>query len=197
MHSGHVAQYGVFDTHEWVDKKKNTATSRCVALDKQGQPVYNDIKDAAEKTILMKASKYEMTAAFEELYRLKYNGNEEAKAAMNMAIGTFHKNPRHAGAEDAYDYYHVAAVLLCRSNETMRKKIMEIENDGGIILMVVVDGVAWVFSPGHTEPMALGAFVEKCRGAILNTSGKINNYEIRTPDGELIKEAHAGKSATK
>ncbi|MBR5022282.1 MAG: hypothetical protein IKY18_03660 [Oscillospiraceae bacterium] len=197
LHSGHVAQYGVFDTHEWVDKKKNTATSRCVALDKQGQPVYNDIKDAAEKTILMKASKYEMTAAFEELYRLKYNGNEEAKAAMNMAIGTFHKNPRHAGAEDAYDYYHVAAVLLCRSNETMRQKIMEIENDGGIILMVVVDGVAWVFSPGHTEPMALGAFVEKCRGAILNTSGKINNYEIRTPDGELIKEAHAGKSATK
>lgn len=195
LNSGHVAQHGVFDTHDWIDPKKNTSTSRCVALDKKGCPVYNEIDNAEEETILMKASKYEMTAAFEELYKLKSEGNDEAKAAMNMAIGTFHKNPRHQMQDDAMDYYHVAAVLLCRANETMRRKIMEIERDDGIVLMVVVDAVTWAFAPGHTEPKALGAFVEKCRGATLYSTGKINNYEIRTPEGELIKEAHAGRSA--
>lgn len=198
--SGHVAEFGYFDTHDWIEDDSwvnvhgESVFNSIFGLDRSGAPMYNE-KD--KYTILMRAAPVQLDEVWEYLYKAKSEGDPEAKAIMNMSIGTLHRNPVHAGVEDMNDYYHVAAVILCRANQKIISKAKLIRRKGGVILQIVVDGMVWIHCPVSDVAVdenakKLGAFVRECKDAIYCSTGKTNNYTITDEAGNVIKEAHAG-----
>lgn len=192
--SGHVAEFGRFDTHKWTENVNNI-WYKVLGLDRSGAPMYNEEEE--EYTVLMKAAPVTLNAVWDYLYQAKEGGDPEAKAIMNMAIGTLHRNPEHQDAEDMNDYYHVAAVILCRANQTIMEKAEQIMEAGGVVLQIVVDGIDWINCPASKVAVPenrkeLGAFVIEYDGATFQSTGKINNYTVTDAAGNLVKEAHSG-----
>lgn len=191
LKSGHVAEYNKFDTHEWT--KLPGYLKETFTLDKNKKPCYNEVKDEDEVTLLMRASDYRMDDVFSYFYDLKKSGDPEAKAVMNMGIGTLHKKPENSRENDTNDYYHVCAVILCRAGQKIIDKCLEINRSGRPVVMIVVDSVTWCGGGDFCDKeKELGAFNEEYRDGVLYSTDKINNYVVKTEGGEIIKECAAG-----
>ena len=63
--SGHCAEYGVFDTHEWLGSPLFPYLFR---LDQREDYAFNPLSDEEELTILMKASDYTMDSVWNYFY---------------------------------------------------------------------------------------------------------------------------------
>lgn len=139
--SGHCAEYGVFDTHEWVGHPVFKLGLFRYNKEVDGQNPSLDPKD--DYTILMGASKYQLTDTMNYFYNIKQTYNEDteeyknAKLVMNAAIGMLHtKN------YVRYRYAHLVAIALCRANNSILKKADEIGLSH--ILHICVDGIIYL-----------------------------------------------------
>lgn len=183
--SGHVAEYKVFDSHEWVS---NRLYDRLFVFQdeykgkklvhKQQHPMLPLDED---ETILCKASEYELGSIYAELFA-KRKDNEEFKNAMNKSIGYM--------ATSTYKTFrlaHVRAIILGRANAKMLKVVDKI----GVrnIIQVCVDGAAYI---GQREigddAKYLGNLHQEFRGAI-GRFRSLNCYIIKQGD-EIIKFKH-------
>lgn len=194
--SGHCAEYGVFDTHNWIDNKFFSYLFR---LDND-EYCFKPLNDEDEETILMKASDYEMTDIWQELYDTKNSAEKDskeyniAKLIMNKTIGCWHRKDKNKkrcmSYEDhgSYQLAHIVAIAIGRGNQKILNKIKEI---GEIrIAHVCVDGIIYAGSDiqGINESK-LGVFAQEFTGC-KTVIKDINVYAAEDNNGNTIKFKH-------
>lgn len=136
--SGHCAEYGVFDTHDWLNsdyalelfKKHKKMKNWDEQYDKHLTMNEND-----DITILMKASAYELTNIYEKNYELR-KVDENAKLIMNSSIGAMHTM-----IYKDNKYAHLSCIGIARATQ----KILDVANKIGkyFIIQIVVDGIIY------------------------------------------------------
>lgn len=190
--SGHIAEYNNFDTHDWlIDNLKLLKILFRITpfVVKNKQRINNWpirlIEDDEDETILMKASKYELTNTYQHFYNIKetYDHDseeyDEAKMVMNASIGQFHKVDY---AE--YKYAHLVAVAIARANNKMLEKVKVIGLEN--IIQICVDGILYVGDELGVNQKQLGVFKQEftnCRMKISN----YNKYIVLYNDGTIAK----------
>ena len=203
--SNHVAEYERFDTHDYFDQRKVPSELRDMLVTKlengKKKLRYEMIEDEAEVTVLMPVASEELTSTFNSFYEekaaakkdsIEYN---EAKFIMNAAIGTFHKNPKKRGKEQANDYYHIAAIAKGRANQRIIDTFNQIIEAGNIPLQVIVDGIIYIQQFKDSIGIVgkkLGEFNIEAEGAVYRSNGKLNRYVVADKEGKIIKAVVSG-----
>lgn len=134
LKSGHVAEYGVFDTHNWLDSPLRDAMFRYSNKEDEfpQKPLLPKEEDV---TVLMKASEYELGKYYEYFYELREE-DEDAKVYANASLGYMHKKKY-----NRYQMAHIVAIVLGRA----QTKTIEIMKKVGYmyVLHAVVDGIIY------------------------------------------------------
>lgn len=173
LKSGHVAEYQVFDTHNWLDNKFNFAL-----FDPKR---FSLVERNEDVTVLMKASKYNLSSTYEYFYEIRKR-DEQAKMVMNASIGMMHTKKY-----KSYKLAHCVAIALARANQSILNKIEEIGARN--IVHICVDGIMYIGTNIYGEAYSkLGRFKQEyvdCEGIIINN----NAYIIKKNDA-IIKVKH-------
>ena len=197
LKSGHSAEFGIYDTHEWKKSKfsrelyrknktiKKNGKTEVVIAEAQNW----DIDEKDDITVLCPASKYNLT----DIYTWAYNyrkENSDAKLIANASIGYMAK----ADYRD-YKLAHLRIVCICRANEIMRKlceeKIMK-EN----VIMIQVDGVLYKGSKEFgVKEKSFGCLSQEFSGCYCSYRG-VGQYIVFNKSGKLVKCKHQGFDST-
>lgn len=176
LKSGFVAEYNVFDSHDWaeMDQAKDLFTN----TQKISLPPEEDI------TCLMKASKYELTDVYKYYYNLR-ESDPNAKLVENASIGYFHKQ-----CYDAYKLTHLAAIIIGRANAKMLALAKKIGFRS--IIQICVDGCLYI---GKKEYGIKNKGLHKLYQEFTDKRGKItgtNKYIIVENDDTftIVKAKH-------
>ena len=174
--SGHVAEYNVFDTHNWT---LNPYFNRLFRFGKEKWSIEPCI-DEEEVTYLMKASDYTFDDTWQYFYD-KRGFDTEAKLVMNSAIGMMHTHKY-----DKYKYAHLVAVAIARGNQ----KILDMCERIGYknIIQICVDGILYIGREYGVDYKKLGVFNQEFTNCELKVSN-FNKY-IAMKDGKCIKAKH-------
>lgn len=183
IRSGHLAEYNVFDTHKWVKygfyKPYLNSLFR-----RNGEPdAFEIIPPKEDITILMKASKYEMTDCWKHFYAIRKQ-NPLAKLVMNASIGYMHTQ-----TYKEYRLSHIAAIIIGRANQKMLNVLKKIDSPS--ILQVCVDGCMYIGNEEYgVHEKALGNLEQEYTGkpGILRN---MNVYIVDMGDG-TCKKRHGG-----
>lgn len=189
LKSHHCAEYGVFDTHDYLDlPMKYYRWQNYYRKNERLFPIYKDVADEDEITVLMQPSEYELTEVFEEINRRKMAGDKLAKAISNVGIGTLHKNPDTYNVSELKDYYHIAAIVLGRSNKQQYDMIAKLESNGYVLLQGIVDSLIYVGEENYgTEQKVLGEYYNEFHGTVKYRGAGINRYVIYNDNREILK----------
>lgn len=170
--SGHCAEYGVFDTHDWLISK---FVNNLFRLNLTDDWYFRPLKDSQEETILMKASPYTMDSTWNYFYNIKqsykHDSDEynDAKLVMNKTIGCWHRKDKdkkiYMTYEDhgSYQLAHIVAIAIARGNQKILNKVKEI---GEIrIGHICVDGIIYAGSDKQgIDESKLGIFAQEFTG---------------------------------
>ena len=192
--SGHLAEYSVFDTHEWVNHQLyfNLFSFKDIYKMIRGKktlvqyghkPTLNPDED---ETILMKASQYELGWLYEELYERR-NEDEKYKLAMNASLGRMA-----FGDYRDYKLAHIRAFVIARANNKMLNLVDKI----GIrnIIQLCVDGIQYIGSKVVGEDVkALGVLHQEQTG-VQGKFRAMNQYILKDGD-DIVKVKHGGFNA--
>lgn len=181
LNSGHIAQYRVFDTHNWL---KNYFYRFLFNFD-----IFNDkIKPEEDQTVLMAKSPFNFNDIMRKYYEQRKT-DPDAKMILNSTIGYFHtKNYKE------FQLAHLAAVTIARSNQKMLDMIDKI----GInrIIQVVVDGIMYTGTQQFgLEEKKFGTFHQEfisCKAYIRG----MNAYIVMDRD-KVIKARHGAYNKNK
>lgn len=177
--SGHVAEYGVFDTHNWT---LSPLFQYLFRFDDTNHDGFKIIKESEEYTVLMKASDYELTDVYQYYFKLRH-ANEDAKAVMNQSIGWMHTNKY-----EEYKYAHLAAIAIARSNHKILKLIEKIKITW--VVQIAVDGVIYIGDEVYgSDEKELGVLYQEITGAKFKIVA-LNRYMFKRGK-EILKCKHA------
>ena len=181
LNSGHVAQYEVFDSHNWTKSSLMDAMFRYHAKDEKWPqtPFLDPSKDV---TVLMKASDYQLGKYFEELYNMR-KSDKEAKMYANASIGFMHRQ-----IYDRYKLAHLAAIITGRA---LQKTIDAMNIIGEhYVLHAVSDGFI------YQGPKQIGSDTKKFGELYQEFTNcffmmkATNAYIVLDRNGECIKVKH-------
>ena len=180
--SGHIAELGRFDTHNWLDHKLNF----CLFGEN-----FENIPLEEDYTILCKKSLYTMEDTYMYFFNKRKSNtpiedNIFAKDVLNSTIGYMHlKNIK--SKNNRLD--HLAAVVIARSNQKMLDTIDHVGLKN--VIMVVVDSVIykgnWELGSAEKE---IGTLRQEITGADFIMRG--TNQYMFFRDGILLEERHGG-----
>lgn len=187
LKSGHVAEYGVFDSHDWCKSKLSDAMFRMSSIEKKKKVEWEQHKNLdpnEDVTVLMEASKYELGKYFQDFYDMRKE-DEEAKLKANGSIGCMHRR----------DYTrqkmaHIAAIICGRAQNKTFLKIREVGEM--YVVHAVVDGIIYKgsYSIGNDEK-AFGELHQEWVGCVTQMHAT-NCYIVMNNVGECIKVKHGG-----
>ena len=195
---GHCAEYGRFNTRNWL----MTDFGGCLfRFDQSHKYCLLDLPDDKIETVLMKPSQYTMDSTWEYFYEQKQKCEkgtpeyEEAKGVMNKTIGMWHRKDRDE-KPGGFDYNnhgsfrmaHVVAIAIARGNQKILEKIY---NDIGVpyVLHVCVDGI--IYRGGYKQGIdetKFGQFAQEFTNCDFVMTD-YNNY-IAMKDGQCVKFKH-------
>ena len=181
LNSGHVAQYRVFNTHNWT---KNYFYRYLFNFDN-----FNDkIKPEEDQTILMAKSPFKFNDLMEDYY-LQRKTNPEAKMILNSTIGYFHTTNY-----KEFQLAHLAAITIARSNQRMLNMIEKIGKN--VVVQVVVDGIMYLGNDQFgLDQKKFGTFHQEFLGAKAFIRG-MNAYVVKKDD-QVIKVKHGAYNKNK
>ena len=178
--SGHSAEYGVYDTHNWLTEK--------LAPRLFGER-FTYVSADKDTTILCKASKYTYDKVIDELYEAKSSGklvnDVPAKVILNSAIGWKHRKEIEC---KACMLDHIATVVIARANQEMINLYNENSNN---ILQIIVDGIIYKgkYKLGIDEKQ-LGKLHQELTDCEFRMRG--TNQYIFMKNGEFVDWGHSG-----
>ena len=186
LKSGHIAEYGRFDSHEWLDSFYYKALFRWEAKDiDKFRP---DVKPEEDLTILCKASKYKMDDIWKFYYDLR-NKDSKAKLVMNATIGFMHLK-----SYKERKLAHLAAVIIARANDRMRKLAERIGHNK--VCHIVIDGIIYLGDHVYgTKTKALNNLYQE-HTDVECFIRSANAYIIQDHDGNIIEIKHGAFDAT-
>ena len=164
LKSGHIAIYNELDSHNWLFNKQfkmeDLFRLKTIKKPNEEKKVFDDLFNQyitldEDETVLMKASEYNLTQVYQELYNSrKYN--DKAKLDLNASIGQMHRKKY---TRDRYA--HLAAVAIARANQKMLDLISKLNIDD--IIQIQVDGVIYRGTTNYigVSQKSLGAPVQE------------------------------------
>ena len=175
--SHHCAEYGVFDTHDYITR----GNAFGLLARNNGQPMYRRVSKDEEVTVLMKPSKYTWDKAIEGIFARKLAGDKVAKAILNKGIGSLHRNPK--GMKKHVDslnlYYHICAIILGRANAKQLSMYDAVHNDGGRVITMIVDSIVYEGNKVYgTTDKQLGKFHQDYTDCHFISADAVNRYVI-------------------
>lgn len=189
MKSGHVAEYGKFNSREWLDLPIDFNIFKF--KDGRDRPSYRIPKEEDE-TVLMKPAKYNLDDLWIKYYARKENSKSEserafAKSVLVSIIGCWHMKNTMRGYQ--YKYAHLAAIVIARANFECIKKMQEIGFSRCV--HVIVDGICYAGNDNH------GIFEKKLGGWENESVGgdgyfKGTNYYMIKEGDKVVKARHSG-----
>lgn len=183
--SGHLAQYGVFDTHKWLF---NNYSQRLFRFGEDEEFHINIISKDDDETILMKASKYQLTSTMEHFYKIKESFKHDspdylqAKLIMNSSIGMMHKKEY-----NEYKYAHLSAVCIARANQELLNMLARINKND--VIQACVDGVMYIGDQMAPNEKKFGKFHQEYTNKETLVTAWLK-YIVMDDDGKLIKAKH-------
>lgn len=200
LKSHHVAEYGVFDTHE--DMKSPLYSSGLYTRmedNYDGEPTYRfeEVPDKDEVTILCKPSPYDMRPIFEEWFD-KRRDNAVFKEYMVKAIGCLdygHYVDGHWFTPYG-THNHLRAIILARHNHLMCQiydNLVKVNHF--TVLSVMTDSIVWCGGPSRraTHESKLGNFVYEIENGVYE--GKATGiYFCQDDKTTIFKHASYGLS---
>ena len=189
INSGHVAEYGVFDTHDWLISKLSDGMFRDGKDKKDKYPQNQWLKPEEDKTILMKASKYELGKYYKKFYDMRHD-NPDAKLYANASLGYMH----------LYNYKqcmlaHIVAIVLARAQQKTFEVLQEVGEMN--VIHAVVDGVVYKGSYQIGEDTKYFGCLHQEWVGKMSRFRKTNQYIIMNSDGTCFKVIHGGYSCHK
>jgi hypothetical protein len=185
--SGHVAEYGRFDSHDYL--RQISIYSAKTTQNRDFPTAYN-ISDDDEITILMKASDYNLDPEMQAAYDKKNNSPKDsedykqAKLFMLKFIGQLEQcNPN---VYLGYPYAHIAAVIKWRANIKTFNTLKAIGEDK--IIQVCVDGFIHQGKTVGCTKKALGNLITEFDDARFIQRG-LNQYILKQGDKDDRKSA--------
>ena len=198
--SGHVAEYGKFDTHElrkgkWYKQFELRNKINCMNRGETFR-TFKEIEDFEEITILMKAADKTLNSAVNKMYWIKQNADSKAtrdwyKWLINALIGFMRSE-----AHNTQHYQgHLAAIVYCRVVNRMIKLAEALEAEGNTPIYFAIDCIMWV---GHesaltTREKQLGNFIEEVSGSEAAICGQGQYYIEKDVSGSTVQK-HQGIS---
>lgn len=179
LETGHLAIYNELDTHDWLSNKLCNEVFRAKRTknDNFVQHPYG----TETYTILMKASKYELTSVYTEAYKRRKQ-SEDMKLIMNASIGYFHTN-QYTTTKLA----HLAAVCIARSNNKMLNLTSILDKKD--IIQVCVDGLIYRGNYKFgSDVKELGVLNQEVLDATV--AYKQMNMYIFMKDNQVVKYKH-------
>lgn len=176
--SGHSAEFGVYDTHDWLNEKINSwlfgENIKYVPLDE-------------DETILCKPSDYTYDKVVDTIYGAKAKGELfrglDPKLIMNASIGY-----KHLRNSNRNRLYHIAIVTLCRANQKMLNIYKSMPYG---VLQIIVDGIIYMGKdPIGTESKELGQLHQEVLDSDFRMRGA--NQYIFIKDGICVDFCHSG-----
>lgn len=196
--SGHCAEFGVFDTHDWFSNKLASFLFR---FSKNEPYPLKLLLDDEEETILMKASDYTMDDIWNYFYKLKQEKEKDsedyltAKLVMNKTIGCWHRKDKDRKEIMSYDDHgsyqmaHIVAIAIARGNQKILDMVRKIGPQ--YIVQICVDGIIYLGDRKFGEEKAgLGKFSQELLGCDLKIKGM--NVYCAIKDGKCVKFKHGG-----
>lgn len=189
--SGFLAEFGVFDTRDWL---LTDLAPNLLKIDKKKDdwPI-NLIKPEEEITILCPASEYELTEIYQKHYanKSKYTDGtieyKQAKLVLNASIGFFHKKNYRE-----YKLAHIAAVVIARSNNILYNSYKKLGRKN--VVHLVVDGIIHKGKPLGTKEKILGKYHNEFENAKFITTGA-SQWIAQLPD-DSFKSKHSAFNGT-
>lgn len=177
------AEYMRVDSRKWSGYGE--AATNVIARILPGKPT---------KTILCKASPYEMTQIWQTLYRRKKEGDPDAKIAMVSTIGTLHPDRAKFPPQ-----YHVAATILSRAVQQHLDMYKRMTEDGAVVYQMVVD--SFIYTPGSVKgygsrAKTLGGLYTEISGLRYDQTNAINQYVFWNKDGTTAMVRHGALVCT-
>lgn len=198
LKSHHCAEYGVFDTHDYMSPALDMTLALFLCSDiKKRVCIYEAVKDDDEITVLMKPSKYVFDQAIEQIADRKAKGDKLAKAVMNIGIGTLHRNPENQfgsrKGKAINSYYHICAIMQGRANKLQLDTMKEIKKKGGIVLQAIVDSLIYIDNNIviGTREKKFGEYHIEFTNAEFRMANVLNRYAV-AQDGKIIKKRLSG-----
>ena len=199
--SGHVAEYGIFDTHElrqnsWYKKFENSNKQNC---QKNNEPftTFGDIDDEDEITVLMKASRYTLDGAIGKMFWVKENGEEKKtrdwyKWMLNAVIGYMRSEKNN----NQHYQGHISAIIYCRVVSRMIEFAEKLMKEKNLPIYFAIDCIIWCGGPSSliSTEKKLGNFMEEAVNVNGVVCGQGQYYLVL--DGSTI-EKHQGVSKSK
>jgi hypothetical protein len=181
INSGHCAEYGGYDTHNWLSSRFYKALFRWLGKEDGFRMI--DPKD--DITILCPKSNYELTKVYEYYYALRHDpkNQKNAKLVMNASIGYFHlKNYNERRLA------HIAAVIIARSNQKMLDLIKKIGDIN--VVHIAVDGIIYLGDKRvGVDDKALKLLHQEFLDVECMVKGN-NAYIIKDHDGKILEVKH-------
>lgn len=182
LNSGHVAQYKVFDTHNWTRNYYYRFLFNYDIFDAT-------IKPEEDQTVLMAKSPFKFDELMEHYYEQRKT-NPEAKMILNSTIGYFHTTNY-----KEFQLAHLAAITIARSNQRMLDMIDKIGGPNSIV-HVVVDGIIYLGSDKiGLDEKKFGTFHQEFVGCKIYIRGT-NAYVVMDKD-QVIKVRHGAYNKNK
>lgn len=198
--SGHVAEYGKFDTHElrkskWYRKIEDQNRENCR---KRNEPFITFDDTVEESTVLMGAADYTLDKAVSKMYWVKENADEEKTRAwykwlLNALIGFM------ASEQNNWQHYqgHIAAIVYCRQIARMIELAETLEKESNCPIYFAIDCIMWIGGPSAltTTEKSLGAFVQEANDVCGVMCGQ-GQYYLHDGNGNTLIEKHQGVPET-
>ena len=189
VNSGHSAEYKGYDTRTWGKRKWYADRGK-----------FERVLPRQEITVLMKASKYELTDVLKDLYKKKSSGDEDMKTFLVAFFGYLRSTKSFQNNYMA----HISIVAYGRHVQKMMDYADKLEEDGNEILMFATDSIAWKgkkssLTTEKTEKV-LGSFVNEyedadmaivaCGVYAIQEKGKLYLVKHQGTDGDTIEKAN-------
>lgn len=198
LKSGHIAEYGKYDTHTWQKDKwyslieQQSKENFKPRNNHEKWETFETIADNEEITVLCPLSEWSIKPAIDYMYQQKEDKSDLErsawfKAMLNSMIGFMRSNDYNRG-----NYMgHIAAIAYARATNRMMNMARELEKEGNFPIYFAIDSIIWIGKETKlTSDKKLGAFVLEAadgRGVIANHG----QYYIEK-DGEKLIERHQG-----
>lgn len=186
--TGHVAVFNEFDSHDWITEVKMFSAN---PKNTTNFPRTYTGKD--KKTILMKASNYDLKDEIMHFYNIKANSPKDSadyndsKIFLLKFIGMLEQvNPV---IYASYPYAHLAAVIKWRANIKTFQTIRTIGYNK--IIQICVDGFIHSGDPIGTKDVYLGSLNTEVTGARFVQRG-INQYILENKEQHYKEVKHVG-----
>lgn len=187
---GFLAEFGVFDTRDWL---LTDLAPKLLRIGKKEDWPINVIKPEEEITVLCPASDYELTEIYQKHYENKAKfeeGTEEyqkAKLVLNSSIGYMHLSKY-----DEFKLAHIAAVVIARSNNLLYNTYKELGRNN--VVHLVVDGIIHKGKPLGSKVKSLGKYHIEFENAKFIMKGS-SQWIAQLPDGKFVFK-HSAFNAT-